>query len=136
MPGKSSPEEPISEEDKTFPARTIVVITKTDLAKMHDEERQSWQKGVVGTVVSVNPDSKEITVKTRGVDTKSVVIDLSGTPGMLRYGPGSYKFDDAKPGTLADIQPGDTLRARGTKSEDGTRIKALKTRSCRERSKH
>ncbi len=115
---------PVSEEDKTLPARTIVVMTKGDLAKMHDEEKQSWQKGVVGTVANVNPESKEVTVKTRGVDAKTVVIDLSGNPGMLRYAPGSYKFDDAKPGTLADVQPGDTLRARGTKNDDGTRLKA------------
>jgi hypothetical protein len=115
---------PIAEGDKTFPARTIVVMTKSDLAKMHNEEKQAWQKGVVGTVVSVNADSKEVTVKTRGTDAKTVAIDLSGNPGLLRYAPGSYKFDDAKPGTLADIQLGDTVRARGTKNDDGTRLKA------------
>jgi hypothetical protein len=115
---------PIAEGDKTFPARTIVVMTKSDLANMHNEEKQAWQKGVVGTVVSVNADSKEVTVKTRGTDAKTVAIDLSGNPGLLRYAPGSYKFDDAKPGTLADIQLGDTVRARGTKNDDGTRLKA------------
>jgi hypothetical protein len=114
----------VAEGAKTFPARTIVVMTKSDLAKMHNEEKEAWQKGVVGTVVSVNADSKEVTVKTRGTDPKTVAIDLSGNPGMLRYAPGSYKFDDAKPGTLADIQPGDTVRARGTKNDDGTRLKA------------
>jgi hypothetical protein len=115
---------PVAEGDNTFPARTIVVMTKSDLAKMHNEEKEAWQKGVVGTVVTVNADSKEIAVKTRGTDAKTVAIDLSGNPGLLRYAPGSYKFDEAKPGTLADIQPGDTVRARGTKNDDGTRLKA------------
>src|SRR5579872_4348679 len=63
---------PLSEEDKTLPARTIVVMTKTDVAKTHDEERQSWQKGIVGTVQSVNAEAKEITVKTRGLASKDV----------------------------------------------------------------
>jgi hypothetical protein len=115
---------PVSEDDKSLPARTIVVMTKTDIAKMHAEDQQAWQKGVVGTVDSLNPDTKEVTIKTRGLNAKTVVIDLSGNPGMLRYAPGSYKFDEAKPGTLADIHPGDTLRARGTKSDDGTKMKA------------
>jgi hypothetical protein len=91
---------------------------------MHAEDQQAWQKGVVGTVESVNPDTKEITVKTRGMNAKTVVIDISSNPGMLRYAPGSYKFDEAKPGTLADIHPGDTLRARGSNNDDGTKIKA------------
>jgi hypothetical protein len=34
------------------------------------------------------------------------------------------KFEDAKPGTLAQIQPGDQLRVLGTKSEDGSSIPA------------
>ncbi len=34
------------------------------------------------------------------------------------------KFEDAKPGTLADIQVGDQLRVRGAKSEDGATIQA------------
>ncbi len=114
----------VSDEDKTQTARTVVVMTKSDLAKLHTEETQAWQKGVVGTVTAVNPEAKEIAVKTRGIDAKSVVVDLSGNPGFLRYAPGSYKFDEAKPGALADIQPGDTLRARGVKNDDGTRIKA------------
>ena len=34
------------------------------------------------------------------------------------------KFEDAKPGTLAQIQAGDQLRVPGTKSEDGSSILA------------
>src|SRR5579863_1197574 len=48
----------VSDADKTLAARTIVVMTKGDLAKLHEEERQAWQKGVVGTVTAVNPDTK------------------------------------------------------------------------------
>jgi hypothetical protein len=34
------------------------------------------------------------------------------------------KFEDAKPGTLAQIQPGDQIRVRGAKSDDGSSIQA------------
>jgi hypothetical protein len=34
------------------------------------------------------------------------------------------KFDDAKPGTLDQIKPGDQLRVRGTKSDDGKAMAA------------
>ena len=34
------------------------------------------------------------------------------------------KFDDAKPGTLQEIQPGDQLRARGDRSADGSELTA------------
>lgn len=114
----------VSEEDKTVPARTIVVMTKSDLAQKHAQDREAWQNGVVGIVSAVNPDSKQITVTTRGAGAKTVVVDASGNPGFLRYAAGSAKYDDAKPGVFADIKPGDTLRARGEKSDDGSRLKA------------
>ena len=115
---------PVSEEDKTVPAKTIVVMTKADLAKKHEQDHELWQKGVVGVVASINADAKEITITPRGANPKPVVVDVTGNPGFLRYAPGSSKFDEAKPGTFADIKAGDNLRARGEKSEDGSRLKA------------
>lgn len=114
----------VSEEDKTVLAKTVMVMTKGDLEKKHAEEAAEWQKGVVGIVSAVNPDTKEITVTPRGANPKPVVIDVSGNPGFLRYAPGSSRFDEAKPSTFADIKTGDNLRARGEKNEDGTRLKA------------
>jgi len=43
---------------------------------------------------------------------------------VRRYAANSVKFDDAKPSKLADIHPGDQLRARGTKNPDGTEFAA------------
>lgn len=114
----------VSEEDKTVPAKTIIVMTKTDLAHKQEQDRQLWQKGVVGIVSAVNPDTKEVTITLRGTTPKPVVVDVSGNPSFLRYAQGSYRFDEAKQGTFADIKVGDNLRARGEKTEDGSRIKA------------
>ena len=48
----------------------------------------------------------------------------SSTTQFRRYAGDSVKFEDAKPGTLAQIQTGDQLRVRGAKSEDGSSIQA------------
>src|SRR4029077_9398871 len=44
--------------------------------------------------------------------------------------PDSVKFDDAKPAPLAQILPGDQLRARGSRSADGTELPAVEIVSC------
>src|SRR5437763_5715877 len=114
----------VSEEDKTVAAKTVMVMTKSDLEKKHAEESAEWQKGVVGIVTAINPDIKEITVTPRGTNPKPVIIDTSANPGFLRYAPGSYRFDEAKPSTFAEVKVGDNVRARGEKNEDGSRMKA------------
>jgi hypothetical protein len=43
---------------------------------------------------------------------------------VRRYSANSIKFDDAKPSKVAEIHPGDQLRARGAKNEDGTQFAA------------
>ena len=114
----------VSEEDKTVPAKTVIVMTKADLAKKHDEEHAEWQKGVVGMVTAIDPATKQITVTPRGSNPKPVIVDTSGDAGFLRYAPGSYRFDEAKTSTFAEIKVGNNLRARGEKTEDGSRLKA------------
>jgi hypothetical protein len=64
-----------------------------------------------------------ITVSSAGA-TKSTLIHVSKETIIRRYAPDSVKFDDAKPGTLNQIQPGDQLRARGTKNAEGTEMTA------------
>src|SRR5262249_11051996 len=39
---------------------------------------------------------------------------------IRQYAPGSVKFAEAKPSSMAEISAGDQLRARGDKSADGT----------------
>jgi hypothetical protein len=51
-------------------------------------------------------------------------VTTSAKTQFRRYAGDSVKFEDAKPGTLAQIQPGDQLRVLGTKSDDGASIPA------------
>ena len=115
---------PFTDETKSIAARTVVVMTKADLAEKQDQDRAEWQKrGIAGTVTAVNADAKEITVKTHGRDGKDVVVDTSSA-GFRRYAPDSVRFSDAKPSTFAELHVGDSVRALGAKNDDGGRYKA------------
>ena len=115
---------PLAEETKTVTVRTVIVMTKDDVAKKQQQDHADWQKrGIVGTVTSVNVDAKEITVNLHGRDAKSLVIE-AGTTRFRRYASDSVRFADAKPSSFAELQPGDTVRALGDKNEDGSRLKA------------
>jgi hypothetical protein len=115
---------PLGEDAKTVPARTIVIMTKGDLAQKHERDRAEWQKrGSVGVVTALNAANKEVTITTRGRESKTVTIDASGAT-FQRYSPDSVRFADAKPSSFADLQPGDTVRALGDKNDDGTHLKA------------
>jgi|HubBroStandDraft_5_1064220.scaffolds.fasta_scaffold04771_3 hypothetical protein len=115
---------PLDDGTKTVPARTIVIMTKADLAQKHQHDQAEWQKrGVVGTVSALNAANNEVTITTRGREPKTIVIDAS-TADFRRYALDSVEFANAKPSTFAELQPGDTVRALGDKSEDGTHLKA------------
>ena len=115
---------PLEEDTKTVPARTVIIMTKGDLAQKHERDRAEWQtRGITGVVTALNASNKEVTITTRGRDPKTVTIDASAAD-LRRYAPESVRFADAKPSSFAELQPGDTVRALGDKSEDGTHLKA------------
>ena len=109
---------------KTSPAKTVIIMTKADVAKKHEQDRAEWQKrGIAGTVTALNADAKEVSVNTHGRDGKTIVIETAKA-SFRRYPPDSVRFADTKPSSFADLQPGDTVRALGEKNEDGSRYKA------------
>lgn len=115
---------PLADDTKSLAARTIVVMTKADLAQKHERDRAEWQKrGIAGTVTALNADAKEVSINTHGRDAKTVVVEASAA-AFRRYASDSIRFSDAKPSTFADLQVGDTVRALGDKNEDGSRFKA------------
>lgn len=124
---------PVSAEQKSVTAKTVVVMSKTALDKAREEEQLEWQqRGIAGVVKAVDPATKEITLAvpstppTPGNLTHPVVVMLDSNATLLRYAPDSVKFSDARPGTLDQIKVGDQMRALGTKSPDGTRYTAEK----------
>jgi hypothetical protein len=76
---------------------------------------------VGGLVKSVDPAAGTITI-TQG--TRTVAIKTSPSTVFRRYAPDSVKFSDAQPSTLAAIQAGDQVQARGDKNTDGSEVTA------------
>jgi hypothetical protein len=108
----------------SFEAHTIVVLTKADLAQVHEKEQADWQKrGTTGIVTEVNAAAKTVVIKAgRGQFT----VQTAAAGQLLRYAPDSAKLADAKAGTLGEIRVGDELHVLGNKSADGTSIAAEK----------
>jgi hypothetical protein len=116
----------LSEDGKSVIAASIVVMKKADIAEKQAHEREEWQRhGLGGLVNSVDPDAGTITIATNALGpNKDVVIRISKETILRRYAPDSVKFDEAKPGALAEIKAGDQLRARGTRGADGGELTA------------
>ena len=110
----------------TLTASSVIVMTKADLAQKHARDRAEWmRRSVAGAVNSVDAAKNEIVINTRTPEgPKPIIVQVSADTQYRRYAPDSVKFADAKPGTLAEIQPGDQLRALGDKTQDGTRVTA------------
>src|SRR5271163_5006905 len=103
----------------TLAATMLVAIKGADIAQKQEKERDDWQKrGTGGLVKSVDAAAGTVTVSTGSGGTRTTVIHATPTTIIRRYAPGSVKFDQAVTGTLAEIKPGDQLRARGSRSDD------------------
>ncbi len=115
-----------SDDGRTVVASIAVVMKQSDVTANQQQQKEAWQKhGVGGLVKSLNPADGTIQISIASLaSTKDETINTSKSTIIRRYAPDSVKFDDAKPGTLDQIKPGDQLRAKGTRSEDGTQLAA------------
>lgn len=115
-----------SDDTKSLAASSIVVMKRSDVEARQEQDRQDWQKrGLGGLVSAVDPATGTVTISVTGFGgTKNIAIHTTKDTVIRRYAPDSVKFDDAKPSTVQEIQPGDQLRARGNRSADGTELAA------------
>jgi hypothetical protein len=112
-------------DGKSLDATLLVAIKSADIAQKQEKEREDWQKrGTGGLVKSVDATAGTVTVSSGAGGTRTTVIHATPTTIIRRYAPGSVKFDQAVTGTLAEIKPGDQLRARGSRSEEGGTLEA------------
>ncbi len=118
----------VSDDRKTVPARTVVVMTKADIAKKQEAERAEWKRrGVLGIITALKPETKEITISSRTMaGPQSLIIPVSDKVEMRRYAPDSIKFFDAKPASFDELKVGDQLRALGERKPEGTAFEAEK----------
>ena len=115
----------VADDGKSVMATTAIVMKKTDIAEKQQQDREQWQKhGVGGVVKAVDAVPGTIKISTGTLAAETLTVHASKNTIVRRYAPDSVKFDDAKPGTLEQIKPGDQLRARGTRSADSTELAA------------
>jgi hypothetical protein len=102
-------------------AGSVIAMKKSDIAEKQAHEREEWQKhGIGGLVKNVDATQGTITIGTMsGAGKKDVAVAIGKSTVVRRYAPGSVKFDDAKLSGIAEVNPGDQLRARGVRSADG-----------------
>jgi hypothetical protein len=118
----------VSDDRKLVPARTLVVMTKADIAKKQEAERAEWKRrGVLGMITALRPETKEITISSRTMaGPQSLIIPVSDKVEMRRYAPDSIKFADARPAKFEELKVGDQLRALGERNPDGSAFTAEK----------
>jgi hypothetical protein len=109
------------QDASSLSAAMIVAMKKADIADKQQKQREEWQRhGIGGLVSSVDPAQNTVTVKTlSAAGAKEVVVHAGSNTILRRYAPGSVNFDEATVAPITQIQPGDQLRARGTRSADG-----------------
>ena len=115
-----------SADGHSIAALAVIVMKQGDLSAKQQREREDWQKrGVGGLVSAVDPADGTITISSGGFGaTHNIAVHTTKSTVLRRYAPNSVKFDDAKPAPLDQIKPGDQLRARGTRSPDGSELAA------------
>ena len=113
-------------DGNSIAASSVVVMKHSDVEARQQHDREDWQKrGFGGLVHAVEPASGTITISVSGfTGNQTVIVHTSKDTVIRRYAPDSVKFDDAKLSTLEEIKPGDQLRARGNRSDDGSELTA------------
>jgi Domain of unknown function (DUF5666) len=112
-------------DSKSLVATVLIVMKHTDVQARQQQEREEWQKGVGGLVSAVDAAGGTITITVAAPGgKKSIAIHTTKATTFQRYAPDSVKFDDAKPSSIDAIKPGDQVRARGTRSADGSEFAA------------
>lgn len=118
----------VSPDKKTISAKTVYLITKSDIARKQEREREEWRtRGISGRVISLDVANKKIIISTRGMmGERLVTITPKENAEYRRYAPDSIKFSDAKLSSYAELKVGDQLRALGDRSPDGSNFTAEK----------
>lgn len=116
----------LSEDKRSLPARTVFLMTKSDISQKRAKEAEAWKtRGIAGRVTVVNAQTNQFTVEIRTLTgSTTTVVTPKETAKFRRYAPDSVKFDEAKMSTLAEIKTGDMVRALGDKNADGTAFAA------------
>jgi Domain of unknown function (DUF5666) len=114
-----------SSDAKSFVAVGVISMSRSDVEAKQRQDREDWQRGIGGLVNALDPTNRTITISVAALGgAKTVMIQTTAGTVLRRYPPDSIQFDEAKPAPFDQIRPGDQLRARGTRSADGSEFTA------------
>jgi co-chaperonin GroES (HSP10) len=106
----------------TMTALRVIVMKSSDIAQKNAAEQADWRaRGTGGIVSAIDAATGTITL---AEGTKKVTVNTNSKTDFRRFAGDSVKYQDAKPGTLAQIRVKDQLQARGAKSADGSSVQA------------
>jgi hypothetical protein len=111
---------------QSFIAMRVIAMKKGDMDAKQEADRLDWQRrGIAGLISAVDATTGVVTVSAGGpTGTVSVTVKTTQATKVRRYSPDSVRFDDAIPSSVAQLKAGDQLRARGTRSGDGSELAA------------
>jgi hypothetical protein len=115
-----------STDGQSLVASSVIAMKRSDVEAKQQHDREDWQKrGIGGLVGATDPGAGTIMISAAAAGgTKIIAIHTTKETIIRRYAPDSVQFDDAKTSSLSQIKSGDQLRARGTRSPDGTEFAA------------
>jgi hypothetical protein len=115
-----------STDGKYFVAVGVIAMSRSDVEAKHQSDREDWQKrGIGGLVSSVDPATGTVIISVTSISgKKTIAVHTTSASILRRYAPDSVSFDEAKAAPIDLIKPGDQLRARGTRSTDGSEFAA------------
>ena len=102
-------------------ATRVIVMHGSDIAQNHAAEEAAWRSGGGGLVKSVDASAGTVTVSN---GAKMLLVQTTPATKFSRYNGESVRFEDRVASKLTDVQAGDQLRVRGTRSADGTSVSA------------
>lgn len=115
-----------SADGTSVPAIRVYLMSKSEIAQKNAKDAAEWRtRGISGTISAVNAQTNQVTVDVAGMmATTKTVLTPKADAKFRRYSTDSFKFADAKLGTFADLAVGDSIRAKGDRSADGTSFAA------------
>jgi Domain of unknown function (DUF5666) len=116
----------VDDDGVSLDATAVLVMKQQDIARRKQQEMLDWQRRSVGGLVrQVDRQAGTVAISVSGAGgSKTVVVGTTPKTTYKRYSPDSVKWEDATASRLDDIHPGDQLRAKGNRNEDGTQLEA------------
>jgi hypothetical protein len=114
----------VSFKPGTTDAARVLVMSATDITKRNETDKLDWTKRGISGVVSAKVGNT-LTLKKRGLTGEVIMtVTVDDKTAYRRYNSDSVKFADAGISKLDEVSVGDQLRARGVKTEDGSKVTA------------